>query len=240
MMLNERSGRTGASRLLPLAVGVGTLALMATAAFAARSAVQARVVTLAEGEALALRASEASEIPVAMNELVLRELNRFVGTPEGRRFVKNSLARMPQYRKMIEGKLGQYREPKELLAVPAIEGGYQNYFNPLFVGAGLWGFVKQTARRYHLVVDGEVDERLDEEKETDAAMRCFRDLFARFHDWRLALKGYNEGEVRVQELIDKLGTSDPWEIEKAAESKEHYLAKVTALIILMKNPSLLD
>ena len=53
---------------------MGTLALMATAAFAARSALQTRSISLSEASMLAERTSSATEIPVAMNELVLSQL----------------------------------------------------------------------------------------------------------------------------------------------------------------------
>jgi soluble lytic murein transglycosylase-like protein len=70
-------------------------------------------------------------------------------------------------------------------------------------------------------------------------MRYLRDLNTLFQDWRLALRAYNEGESRVQRLIDQYGTRDPWTLERA-ESTEGYLSGAMAMIIILKNPSLLN
>jgi len=172
---------------------------------------------------------------------VLTKLNRYVGTPEGRRYVKQALIRMPQYRAMIERKISKNGFPSELLAIPLFESGFQNdAVSPTpNRAAGIWQFIPATARKYDLIVTEKVDERLNAEKETDAAMRYYRDLFNLFQDWRLALKAYNEGERRVQQLIKEHGTRDPWELERISTT-ESYLGGAIAMIIILKNPSLLD
>lgn len=223
-------------------VGTGTIAVMAAAAAGARADGLARDRVLSMGEATRLAAAaRPSEpdggIPVTVNELVLAELNRFVGTPEGRASIRDAFARMARYRAMIEAKADGYGLPADLVAVPVAESRYENAtWSP---GAGLWGFIKSTARRYDLVVEPGRDERLDEAKETEAAMKYFRDLYNIFHDWRLALRAYNEGESHVVALIKKFHTRDAWELERKAESRERYLASVTAILILLKNPDLL-
>ena len=143
--------------------------------------------------------------------------------------------------------MAQYGLPKDLEIVPLIESGFTNYFNPRHQrGAGLWGFIPQTARRYELRVDelgipGRVDDRLDEEKETVAAAKYFRDLNNLFpQEWLLVLKGYNEGETKVSRDIMEYGTRDAWELERQSESKERYLAKITAALLIYKNPGLLE
>lgn len=243
MMLEYKKER--ANRGLPLVFAIGTIALLASVAFAARSAIQDRRISIQEARKLA--ATTSSEIPITVNDLVLRQLNRFVGTPDGRKFVKESLTRLENYRAMIERKILQYKMPMELLAVPVFESGCKNTYlqENKRGGAGLWGFIKKTAIKYGLAVsdDFQTDERLDEERETDAAMRYLKHINFEnekpFFDWRLSIKAYNEGETHVQELIKTLGTRDPWELERA-EPREHYLSGLTAIILIMKNPRLLD
>lgn len=222
-------------------IGLGTLVVMGSVAFASRSAVQDRTIRMEQARALARAASQGSEIPIEMNDLVLAKLNQFVGTPEGRRYAKEGLVRMPQYRSMIERKISSYGFPVELLAIPLFESSFRvDLFSPSpYRAAGLWQFVPETARKYDLVVNDRVDERLDPEKSTEAAMKYYRDLFHLFQDWRLALKAYNEGERRVQKLIDQHQTRDPWELERLS-SRESYLSGAIAMMILYKNPSLLD
>ncbi len=224
-------------RWLSTVVGTGTLVLLATAAMASRSAIQDRSFTLAEASHLS---HDGAGFPLDINEKVVEQLNDFVGTPEGRRFMKSSLRRLEIYRPMVEAALKTHEVPEEVIVVPLIESGYKDSRPVYQPGAGLWGFIAQTARRYHLMVNGKRDDRLDEEKETEAGMEYLSDLYNYFHDWRLALKAYNEGEAHVKTLIKEYGSNDPWYLETMAESKEHYLAKVTAAALILRNPSVMQ
>jgi membrane-bound lytic murein transglycosylase D len=74
------------------------------------------------------------------------------------------------------------------------------------VGArGLWQLMPNTARRYGLQVDDQVDERVDPLKSTHAAVHYLRDLYGMFHDWSLTLAAYNSGENRIQSLMYRTG-----------------------------------
>jgi membrane-bound lytic murein transglycosylase D len=100
-------------------------------------------------------------------------------------------------------------------------------------------FIPTTARRYDLVVDGARDDRLDEVLETDAAMRLLSDLFDQFGEWPLALAGYNQGARHVREAIEDEGTDDAWELIRRG-ALNRYAGFVTAAVIVMEEPSLVD
>jgi hypothetical protein len=242
-MLFTQKSRNPLGTAALVATGALALAAMGSAAFAARSAIQDHSLTLAELKARVVPSD--GDFPLVINEKVLRELNRYAGTEEGREHLHAIFARMPQYQPMIEKKFQERGVAKDLEILPVIESGFTNYFGHLQSGAGLWGFIPSTARRYDLRVDplgepGRVDDRLNEEKETVAAARYLRDVYNLFGDWRLAVMAYSEGEHKLSELIVKLGTRDPWEIEEQAESPDRYLAQVTAVLLIYKNPGLLD
>ncbi len=216
---------------------------LSSAVFAAtvsNNLVQDRRITLEEAQAL--KVSSDREFPTAVNELVVHELNRYVGTPDGRLFVRDSLARLKGLKKTVVDKMDPYQAPLELLAVPIVESGFQNLAEkgpPR--GAGLWQFIRSTARHYGLRVDGQVDERLDIELETDAAMRMLLAEKLRFKSWELALMAYNSGNGAVQKAIEKHKTRDAWElVRKGAEVYPGYLPKVFAIVLILKNPQLLD
>jgi soluble lytic murein transglycosylase-like protein len=70
---------------------------------------------------------------------------------------------------------------------------------------GLWQLMPDTARRYGLRVDDNIDDRIDPLKSTLAAVQYLRDLFDMFHDWPLALAAYNAGENRIQNVMERTG-----------------------------------
>lgn len=57
--------------------------------------------------------------------------------------------------------------------------------------AGIWQLMPDTARRYGLIVDATVDQRLDFVKATDVAIRYLRDLYRIFGNRTLVAAAYN-------------------------------------------------
>ncbi len=215
--------------------------VFASASYAGKSFVQDKRIALSE--ALALAKKTESEIPVEINDLVLKELNRYAGTPEGRSFLRDSLQRMEQYKPMIERKIAINNLPVELLAIPIVESGYQNLSQTNGQenwGAGIWMFIKSTARVYGLRVDNDVDERLNPNLLTDAAMKYFQSNYGLFADWKLSILAYNIGEQNVQRAMSELKTKDAWAIVRSGrENDKAYLARVMAAVIIMKNPEII-
>lgn len=177
-------------------------------------------------------------IPLNMNAQVVRELAE-LQTADGQRAYRTARTRMPIYRAMIDAELARRGLPRELIVVPFIESGFKNQSVSSLGSAGIWQIMPDTGRRLGLVVNGDTDERFDEVKATAAALRYLTDLNKSFGDWRLALRAYNEGENKLQRLIDQYRTRDAWELETASESPEHYLARFTAYAYQLKSDGLL-
>lgn len=225
-------------------VTVSVLSLLVTTltatAIAAGGLVQDRRVSMTEAQAWAANAKKGSEFPIEANELVLKQLNRFLGTQEGRERMRLGLSRMQTYQQILNQKLQEYDAPAELLAIPLVESGYINApeGTSQVKAAGLWQFIRSTARNYGMRVDDKVDERLDVVKETDAAMRYLGSNKARFKHWLLSVMAFNMGETHLQRGIDETGSRDPWHLVRSEyENDRDYLAKVMAAILIMKNPS---
>jgi membrane-bound lytic murein transglycosylase D len=207
----------------------------------ASASIQDRRIDMDEARELASRAGS-EEFPIAMNDLVLRELNRYLGTPDGRKFITDGITRMADFEPMIQEHLQNYKMPSQLLAVPLIESGYQNLApnGKAGYGAGLWMFIAPTARRYGLKVGNGVDERLDTRLETDAAMRYLSAAKLQFKDWELALLTYNAGEGAVSKGIAQHQTRDAWQLIRAGvENDPNYLAKIMAAAIILANREVL-
>lgn len=239
-MLTTRT--TYLSRMVAVSVGILATGVLTAATAATNSSIQDRRIDKAAAQKMAEFASS-PEFPVVLNDLVLDQLNKFLGTPDGRERIRNGLTRMKDYEDELGTILKGYHLPQELLAVPLIESGYRNIPQSQSLGksAGLWMFMPQTARNFGLRVDARVDERLDVPRATDAAARLLGSLNLQFKDWGLALMGYNSGNGAVERAIQETGSRDVWElIRKGYENDAHYVASVMAAVIIIKNPSYLD
>lgn len=211
-------------------------------AYASNRIVTDPKVSMSEARVWADQAQVNTEFPITLNESVLKQLNRFLGTVSGREYMRASLARMQNYLPIINPKIGEYQAPQELVAIPIVESGYQNLTaSPGQNGAGLWMFIKSTAKNYGLLVNSSVDQRLNVELETDAGMRYLTANHLRFNDWLLAILAYNMGENAVQKAITQTGSRDAWTlIAQGFEGDQDYMAKLMAAIIIIKNPAILQ
>jgi membrane-bound lytic murein transglycosylase D len=150
----------------------------------------------------------------------------------------------------VDDVLAQAGLPPFLAAVPLVESGYSNWGAPdgdeeqsrapgTIPGRGLWMFIAPTARQYGLRVDDTVDERLDPEKETAAAVALLSDMYDRYGDWGLALSAYNMGPRAVDAAIEAGGTRDPWELTARGLLNE-YAAQVMAAALVLEAPELVE
>ncbi len=144
-------------------------------------------------------ATSRSELAQLPHERIDYHVARFTG--EKRAEFASYLERKPQYESMITEKLRRRGMPEDLLYLAMIESGFNPQARSLAEARGIWQLVGDTARRYGLRVDEEVDERDDPEKATDAALSYLSYLYNRFGSWYLAAAAYNTGENRVGRLM---------------------------------------
>lgn len=218
-------------------------ASVAALAFNTNKPINVDSFNIKDAERMAEHARKNSNFPITMNELVFEQLNRYLTTEEGREHIKQALARLEPYRPMIERKFAAHNIPTELMAIPIVESGYQNFLpsaNP-YQAAGVWQFIASTARAFGLKVNKKIDERLDIEKQTEAAVRYLNYNKVIFDCWELAIMAYNSGERRIFKGIKKTGSKSAWELVRGGhENDQDYLAKVMAAILIMKNPNSLN
>ena len=238
MMFQYRKKRS--NRKIGIICSVLTFITLFTATFASQNLIKDHRITMEQAQRLVSIASENSSFPFLVNEQILEQLNYFLGTPEGRSYMNSAIARMDDYRSMIEGKTRAYALPEELLAIPIIESAYNPEYVPFDIGQGLWKFIKSTAINFGLEVKENKDERLDPIRETDAAMRYLGANYLRFQDWMLAILAYNAGEGSVQRGIEGTKSRNAWMlIKQGFEGDKNYLPKVIAAMIILKNPNIL-
>lgn len=183
-----------------------------------------------------LEAPDASvmEFPITQNKEVEKVLKR-LRSSSGKRHLKICFERMKRYDALISKKLKKYGLPDELKAIPVVESCYQNIHSKEGWGSGIWMFIKSTGRNYGLKINKKVDQRLNVDLATDAALRYLKANYKMFKDWELALLAYNVGENRVKMAIKKTKSRNAWTlVRKGYEGDKEYLAKVMAVVIILQ------
>lgn len=139
-------------------------------------------------------------IPREINTNIQKEIHRFTKGGEKRFFIE-SYQRSGKYRPMILKKLEAAGLPAELSWIPLIESGFKVKALSHARALGLWQFIPSTGYKFGLKRDQYIDERMDFEKSTDAAIAYLKELHSIFGDWSTVLAAYNCGEGRVLRVI---------------------------------------
>lgn len=181
--------------------------------------------------------SELIDYPVVVNRRVLSYVDFFLG--RSHRLFEGGLVRSGRYLDMARQIFQEEGIPQDLVFLAHVESSFKHNARSPARALGLWQFIRGTAQLYGLRCDSYVDERLDPEKETHAAARYLRDLYATFGDWHLALAAYNTGAGNVTRAIERAGTRDFWRLAETRylmrETRE-FVPAILAATILAKSP----
>jgi len=179
-----------------------------------------------------------SEIPHIVNSDVEKEIRLFQ-TGE-RDFFIQSHERSALYRPIILKELKKAGLPEELSWLPLVESGFKIHALSRARALGLWQFIPSTGYKYGLNRDEWIDERLDVEKSTRAAIDYLKELHGMFGDWLTVLAGYNCGEGRVLKVISRqhINYFDRfWDLYRQLPYETaRYVPRFLATLQIIKNP----
>jgi hypothetical protein len=99
-----------------------------------------------------------------------------------------------------------------------------------------WQFLGATATQYGLQVDGEVDERYDVAKATDAACKYFRAAYEKFGSWTAAAASYNCGMGGYNSQVTFQGSANYYDL-LLPEETNRYIFRIIALKYLISGAS---
>ncbi len=98
----------------------------------------------------------------------------------------------------------------------------------------LWQFLGGTATQYGLQVDGEVDERYNVVKATDAACKYFNAAYAKFGTWTAAAASYNCGMGGYSSQATYQQSTNFYDL-LLPEETNRYIFRILALKYLISN-----
>ena len=144
------------------------------------------------------------------------------------------LGRITIYFPLFEQKLRERNLPEEIKYLSVIESSLRVDAYSRVGAAGLWQFMRGTAREYGLTVNKSYDQRYSVEESTEAALNYLSVLYDQFGDWTLALAAYNCGPGNVRKAIRKSGKNDYWSIRNYLPLEtQNYIPKFVAASYLM-------
>jgi membrane-bound lytic murein transglycosylase D len=151
------------------------------------------------------------EVPLSFNVRVKSFIDYF--TIRDREYTKKVMRKSTYYFPLFERILEKHDLPAELKYLAVVESGLNATARSRASAVGLWQFMYYTGRTYGLHADWYIDERMDPEKSTVAAVMYIKSLYAMFDDWELALAAYNCGPGNVRKAIRRSGYKQSfWEI----------------------------
>jgi membrane-bound lytic murein transglycosylase D len=186
----------------------------------------------------AATAGRRSEIPTVMNADVEYEIKQF--QTRERDFFIGAYHRSGIHRPAIVKALKQAGLPEELSWLPLVESGFKVTAMSPARALGIWQFIPSTGYKYGLTRDEWIDERMDVDKATQAAIGYMKDLHGMFGDWLTVLAAYNSGEGRVLRVIShqRVNYLDHfWDLyRELPRETARYVPRFLATLMIIKDP----
>ncbi|NJB86704.1 membrane-bound lytic murein transglycosylase D [Lewinella marina] len=181
---------------------------------------------------LRLAAFDASLLDYRLDDAVYRRIVNYLRDwpiSSGR-----MLARSARFYPIFEEQLRRANLPLELKHLSIVESALRSWaISPVGAG-GLWQLMPPTARELGLIVNDELDERLDPALGCAAGLEYLRIQYERYGDWALALAAYNSGPGNVNRAIRRSGSRDYWKLRRfLPRETRHYVPNFIAAVFLM-------
>ncbi len=191
------------------------------------------------GEAAWLHSLVKPNLPLRYDDRVVRYLRFYRDTPNGRAIARAWAKKAGRFGPSLRAELARAGLPTDLVWLSLIESSHNPTIASPVGAAGLWQFMPDAGRSYGLTVDRWVDERLDPERSTAAAIRYLSDLHRRFGSWDLAMAAYNMGYGGLSRAIRKFNSNSFWELARYEAGipweTTLYVPKILATAVLMNN-----
>jgi membrane-bound lytic murein transglycosylase D len=151
-----------------------------------------------------------------------------------------AVQRSGMYRSDILKEIKKAGIPDEFFWLPLVESLFKINAYSSARARGLWQFIPSTGYKFGLNRDDWVDERMDVQKSTRAAIAYLQELHNMFGDWLTALAAYNCGEGRVLRVISRqhINYLDSfWDLYRQLSNETaRYVPRFLSTLHIVRNP----
>jgi membrane-bound lytic murein transglycosylase D len=144
------------------------------------------------------------------------------------------IKRYPLYVPFIEKKLAEKNMPLDLKYIPIAESALKNDIVSSVWASWIWQFMPETAKRFWLQVNEDIDERYNFEKSTNAALEYLQVLHKKFWNRTLATAAYNRGENGLSKAMEKQGVTSYYDLYLNEETSR-YIFRIIAIKYLIES-----
>ncbi len=102
--------------------------------------------------------------------------------------------------------------PTELIYLPHVESSFNIKAHSKSDAVGIWQFLRPIGQRLGLIINSQIDERLDPFKSSLAAAELLKQNYKMLGSWPLAVTSYNTGPGILRRAMKKLKTKSLTEI----------------------------
>lgn len=145
------------------------------------------------------------------------------------------LKRTTRFFPIIERVLSENGLPEDLKYLAIAESALRIHAGSPKGAMGVWQLMPQTAIKYGLTVNNQVDERRNFHRSTPAAASYLKDLHSRFGSWSLALAAYNMGEEGLAAEILEQGITDYYRLYLPLET-QRFVFRILAIKCIVEAP----
>ncbi len=152
---------------------------------------------------------------------------------------ETGLRRWRKYYNLINEKLVRRNMPHEIVWIPFVESGFDVTARSASYAKGMWQLMPIIAKKFGLHINDWVDERVDPELSTNAAMDILEYFHEKLDSWLLAFAAYNAGEGKIFRAIRKVQSRNYWKLASAKSipaQTRFYVSAILALEHIYRNP----
>ena len=172
-------------------------------------------------------------VPVSTDEAVTKRIQSLL---RARKDTEKMIGRSATYFPIFDKYLKEYNLPTDLKYITCLETELNNKTISSAGATGIWQLMMDVKEEFQLHINGQVDERYDINRASEAALKDLKRMFKAYNNWEMTLAGYNCGASRLGDAIKRAKSNDFEKVKKfLPQQTQDYIPKFIAFTYVMKN-----